>query len=317
MKSERALVVAGFVTITLVWGSTWLAIKIGLESVPPVFGVALRFTVAAGVLWLIQSFRGERLPWNRETLPMYLLLGASSFSIPFVLVYWGEQYVGSGLASILFATYPFVVAGFSHFLLPGERLTAWKLGGTVLGFAGIVVIFWTDLATGAGRIPGMAAIVLSTVLQGFSLVVVKKRGTGIPPVQLTLGGMTVSLAILWLMALAFEEFSAVRFDAAGVGSILYLGTFGSVLTFVVYYWLLRRVEALFLSLTALITPILAVVLGAIVLDEVLGSRVFAGAAMVLLGILAANGRDLLGRARRRGLRFFAPEPVRNQERKPE
>ncbi len=313
MKSERPLVIAGFVTISLVWGSTWLAIKVGLESISPVFGVAFRFTLAALVLAAILRFRGERLAVTRDTFRVFLVLGVSSFSLPFVLVYWGEQYVSSGLASILFATYPFVVATFSHLFLPGERLNAFKVAGTLLGFAGIIVIFWTDLSTGSSGFPGMLAIVLSTVLQGLSLVVVKRTANHIPPVQLTLGGMLVSIVILWAMAFGLEDASTLRFDAAGVGSILYLGTFGSVLTFVAYYWLLKRVEALFLSLTALITPILAVVLGAIFLDEILGSRVYAGASMVLLGILVANGQEFLAKAEARRLRFFAGRGTRPEK----
>ncbi len=305
MKSERPLVIAGLAAISIVWGSTWLAIKIGLESVTPVFGVAFRFTLAAMILAVILRVRGERLDFRKENLRVFAVLGLFSFSLPFVLVYWGEQYIGSGLASILFATYPFVVAIFSHFFLPGERLNAFKVGGTLLGFAGILVIFWTDLSTGTAGFPGMAAIVLSTVLQGFSLVVVKRTARHIPPVHLTLGGMLCSIVVLWIMAFTMEDFSALRFDSASIGSIIYLGTFGSVLTFVVYYWLLKRVEALFLSLTALITPILAVILGALLLDEVLNSRIYAGAAMVLLGIVVANGRDLLGRAEKHRLRFFA------------
>ena len=310
MKSERPFVIAGFIAISVVWGSTWLAIKIGLGSISPVFGVAIRFTLAALVLYVILRARGERLSFDRETLRVFLVLGVFSFSLPFVLVYWGEQYIGSGLASILFATYPFVVAIFSHLILPGEKLNPFKIAGTLIGFAGIVVIFWTDLSAGTAGYPGMAAIVLSTIFQGFSLVTVKRAGINIPPVQLTLGCMTVSVVVLWIMAFTLEDAAALRFDAAGIGSIVYLGTFGSVLTFVVYYWLLKRVEALFLSLTALITPILAVILGALFLDEILHGRIYAGAAMVLFGILVANGKDLLARAEKHRLRFFAGESPR-------
>lgn len=309
MRSERPLVVAGFVAISIIWGSTWLAIKIGLGSITPVFGVAIRFALAAAILAVILRLRGGRLVFDRTTTPVYLMLAIFSFSIPFVLVYWGEQYVSSGLASIIFATYPFVVALLSHFLLPGENLTPFKITGTLVGFAGILVIFWSDLSAGSGGYPGMIAIVLSTVLQGFSLVIVKKKGKHIPPVQMTLGGMVFGVVILFIMAFALEDFSLLRFDAAGVGSILYLGTLGSVVTFVAYYWLLKRVEALFLSLTALITPILAVILGALLLDEVLGGRVVLGAGMVLLGIVIANGRELVRKMKKHTLHFYATGPV--------
>jgi len=307
LKSERFLIVAGFAAISIVWGSTWLAIKVGLESITPVFGVALRFTLAAVILAVILRLRGGRLTFDRTTTPVYLTLGIFSFSFPFVLVYWGEQYVSSGLASILFGAYPFVVALLSHVLLPGERLTPYKVVGTLIGFSGVLVIFWNDLSAGTGEFPGMAAIILSTVLQGFSLVMVKKNGSHIPPVQMTLGGMVFAVAILYVMAFALEDIGALRFDAEGVGSIVYLGTFGTVVTFVTYYWLLKRVEALFLSLTALITPILAVVLGGLLLDEILGERVVMGAALVLAGIATANGRDLIVNARRHTLKFFAAD----------
>jgi drug/metabolite transporter (DMT)-like permease len=307
VKSERPLVVAGFIAISVVWGSTWLAIKIGLDSITPVFGVAIRFTLAAAILAVMLRLRGGRLIFDRTTTPVYLMLGIFSFSFPFVLVYWGEQYVSSGLASILFATYPFIVAILSHLLLPGETLNPFKVTGTLIGFAGVLVIFWSDLSSGTGGYPGMAAIILSTLLQGFSLVMVKKYAKQIPPVQMTLGGMVFAVAILNIMAFLLEDFSALRFDAAGVGSIVYLGTIGTVVTFVTYYWLLKRVEALFLSLTALITPILAVILGALFLDEVLGGRIVMGAGLVLFGIVTANGRDLFRKARQRTLHFFAGE----------
>ncbi|MHC4779576.1 MAG: DMT family transporter [Planctomycetota bacterium] len=317
MKSERLLVVAGFAAITLVWGSTWMVIKIGLSSITPVFGVGIRFAMAAVILAFIIRLRGERLRWDRATIPVFLVLGVSSFSIPFVLVYWGEQYIGSGLASILFATYPFVVAGCSHFFLPGEKLNLYKISGTILGFTGILLIFWSDIHPETSGLLGMGAVILSTFLQGFSLVVVKRYARDVPPLQLTLGGMIIAVALLAVMAFLLEDVTALRFDAAGIGSLLYLGTFGSVVTFATYYWLLQRVEALFLSLTALVTPILAVVLGTVFLDEVLNEEIYLGASLVLFGILIANGGDLLVQIRKHRLRFFSGASAGSNHSNPE
>lgn len=301
MKSEKLLIAGGFVAISIVWGSTWMAIKIGLQSISPLFGVGMRFALAVVVLWALVRLRGSRLPWDRSTVPIYVVLGVSSFSIPFALVYWGEQSISSGLASILFATYPFVVAVLSHFLLPGERLNAFKVAGTILGFCGILMIFWTDIHPEVSAYLGMGAIILSTFLQGFSLVVAKKYARHLQPMHITLGGMIVAVGVLAVLAFLLEDYRALRFDAAGVGSILYLGTFGSVVTFVTYYWLLQRVEALYLSLTALITPVLAVVLGAVFLAETLDPAIYTGASLVLFGILTANGREMIARLRRAGL----------------
>lgn len=310
MRSERVQVIAGFTLISIIWGSTWLGIKIGLESIPPFFGVAIRFTVAAIILYIIIRLRGERLQLDRHAVFLYCILALLSFSLPFALVYWGEQYISSGLASILFAVYPFVVAIGSHFFLPAEPLNVFKISGILLGFFGIVVIFLADLHTGDSSTAGMIAILISTVMQATSLVVMKKKGKDVDPIHLTFGGMTVGLIFSYGLAFIFEDVSQVHFDAKGIGTIVYLGTFGSVVTFVVYYWLLKRVEAIFLSLVSLVTPVLAVILGTIWLDETLAPRVFTGSAMVLTGILVANGKDIVVLAQRKGGRILST--IRNR-----
>jgi drug/metabolite transporter (DMT)-like permease len=293
MKSEKALIVFGFVLISIIWGSTWLAIKIGLESVSPFYGVAIRFSVAAVILFVLLRLRGEKLLFDRSSITLYITLALLSFSFPFALVYWGEQYIPSGLASILFAAYPFVVALGSHFFLPNEPLNPYKVSGIALGFIGVLIIFWSDIHLGSSGTLGMIAVLVSTLLQGTSLVIVKRQNHQMSAIAMSLGGMIFGVLILYALAFFFEDFSTVHFDGKGIGSILYLGTFGTVVTFVVYYWLLKRIEAVYLSLVSLVTPVLAVFLGTFWLGEKLESRVFSGAALVLLGILIANGKDLL------------------------
>jgi drug/metabolite transporter (DMT)-like permease len=304
MRSERFLMAAGFCLISIIWGSTWLFIKVGLESVPPFFAVAFRFTIAMVILAVIARVRGERLHFDRDSVTIYLTMAFLSFSIPFALVYWGEQYIGSGLASILFAIYPFVVAIGSHFFLPEEPLNPYKVVGIGLGFVGVLVIFWSDIHLGASATWGMAAVLTSTVLQGTSLVIVKRKAKHMSPTILSLGGMVFGVAILYAIAFTFEDVSQVHLDTVGLGSILYLSTFGTVVTFQTYYWLLKRIDAVYLSLVSLVTPILAVVLGTLVLGELLDSRIFAGAALVLAGILAANGKDLLRVVRRETTKYI-------------
>jgi drug/metabolite transporter (DMT)-like permease len=293
MKSERVLIVAGFVLISLIWGSTWLAIKIGLDSVPPLFAVAMRFALAMLILFVIIRVRGEQIPHDRTAIGSYLTLAILSFSFPFALVYWGEQYISSGLASILFAMYPLVVAIKSHFFLPAEKLNIYKVLGILLGFTGVVIIFWSDIRLGEMSMEGMIAVLASSLLQGTALVIIKRRSTHISPTALSFGGMIGAVIILFVLAFLFENISDVHLDGKGVGSILYLGTLGTVVTFLTYYWLLKRIEAVYLSLVALVTPVLAVILGALLLDEQLTSRVYGGAMLILAGILVTNGKDLM------------------------
>jgi drug/metabolite transporter (DMT)-like permease len=303
LKNERYFVAAGYAAIVIIWSTTWLAIRIGLNSVPPISGIVLRFALGCLVLFILMRVRGERLVLNRHTLWLYGVLGVFSYCIPFVLLYRGELVVSTGLSSILFAAYPFVVAVASHFMLSDERMNAYKIIGIVLGFAGLLVIFWNDLHMGSAEVPAMAGILLSATLQGVVLVIVKKYGKDIKPIGLTFGGMFAGVIVLAVMALAFEDVGSIKFDAAGIGSIIYLAMFGNVVAFVVYYWLLKRVEAVYLSLNSFITPIFAVVLGVLVLHEVFSPRIFMGAALVLAGILVTNGKDIQDIAQKRIKRF--------------
>ncbi|HUL43204.1 MAG TPA: EamA family transporter [Bacteroidota bacterium] len=292
MRAEKFLVFAGFVLITVIWGSTWLGIKIGLESVPPFFGVALRFTLAGTVLLLITLLRGVPMKHHRENFLLYLSLGFLSFGLPYELVYWGEARIPSGLTSILFAFYPFVVAIFSHLFLRNERLNIYKISGIVLGILGIIIIFWSDLRFEGDSMGGMIAILLSTFLQGISLIIVKRIGKHVDPLTMNCGGIWAGIPLMYVLAFAFEDFHAVHLDRQGVLAILYLAIVGTVIAFGVFYWLLKRVEAVYLALSSLVTPILAVILGTIFLDEQLSPNVFWGAALVLMGILVTNGKDL-------------------------
>lgn len=298
MKNERLLIWLGFMVISIVWGSTWLVIKIGLQSISPLLGAGLRFSVASAVLLLIIKFRRLSIPFNPEARKVYLALGLLSFGIPFGLVYWGQQFIPSSLSSILFAAYPFWVAVFSHLMLREERLDIYKIVGVTVGFLGLVVIFAGDLHWSEnGSLLGAAAVVCSTVLQAYSLVLIKKYGKPINPFVMNFVGMSVGCLILLGLGLFLEADRPINWNGSAIGSILYLGIVGSVLAFGTYFWLLKRIEAVYLSLTSFINPVVAVILGAIVLGEALNPAVFAGATLVLIGILAANGRYMHAKIR--------------------
>ena len=297
MKREKLLIVLGFCLISILWGSTWLAIKIGLYSVPPLYGVALRFTVAVVLLLVVVLVGRVKIPTDPNALTLYLALGIFSFSIPYALVYIGEQYISSGLASIVFCAYPLVVGVFSQAFLPGEPLNLQKVIGIVLGFLGILYIFWSDVIAGGTNALGMGIVFTSTILQAYALIIAKKRGTNIDSKAMTFGGMLVGLVFMYAMAWTFEDFARVRFDSKAIGSILYLSSFGTVITFVTYYWLMKKIEAVYLSLSSFVTPIIAVILGAVVLRETVSPRLLPGAGVVLIGILITNSREIVTRSR--------------------
>lgn len=290
--NERWRVVLAYFLVCSIWGSTWLAIKIGLETVPPMLSSGLRFVVAGSVLYPMIKFRGVTIPQTGEARKIYLLIALTAFSVPYGLVYWGEQFIPSGLTSLLFAVYPFCVALFSQLFLPSEKMTSWKTFGIIIGFLGILIIFSNDLYTSnKDALWGMGAVVLSAVLQAYSVILIKKFHKAIDPMVTTFVPILYSAFILFAASIFFENYAGVHFSTATILSIFYLGIFGTVVTFVSYFWLLKRVEAVILSLTSFITPVIAVILGIIVLSEKLSSRVLIGAVIVLAGILIANGNE--------------------------
>ena len=296
MTGERLRIWAGFIVVSTVWGSTWLVIKIGLETAPPFLSCGLRFVIASLILLAIVRVRKLPIPRFEAAKRVYLSMGIFSFGIPFALVYWGEQFIPSALGSILFATFPFWVALFSHFFLRAEPIDRYKAAGIVLGFAGIVLVFWGDINL-ANPLAGisMAGIVLATILQAYVLIVVKKHAQTISPFVMNLLGMSIGALCLLLLSVLTESWGSIRWTVSGVASIIYLAIFGSVVAFVTYYWLLKRVQVLYLSFTSFINPIIAVILGAVVLGETLRPSAAVGASAVLLGILVANGKSFYGK----------------------
>lgn len=208
------------------------------------------------------------------------------------MVYWAEQYVPSGLAAILFATFPLLVAVLAHFALPDERLTRRSVGGVLVGFLGVAVIFSEDLhELGSPMVATASAVFLiSPVVSAIANVAVKKWGSGIHPVSLTAVPMGMAGAIVGAAALALERDREIRFDGVSVGALLYLAILGSAFTFTVYYWLMSHVPATRLSLITYAIPVVAVVVGAVFLDEPLTERILAGAALVVLGVALAVAR---------------------------
>ncbi len=283
-----------YVALCIVWGSTWVAIRYGLESLPPIFSVGVRFVLASFFIWILMKLKNISVQKDKISIRLYLLMGFFSFVIPFGLVYWGLQFVPSGMSSVLFAVFPFVVVIFSYIRLPSETIGFYKIFGTILGFSGIVIIF-SDSFEGdfTDYIFGMIAIVVSGAMQAWIAVSIKKFGQHLHPLSMNFIPMLIAAVCMMIIAYLFEDLSKVRFDQNAVISLLYLSVFGSVVTFTSYYWLIKRLNLVILSLMAFITPIVALILGFLFYQEELSTRHFIGSAFVLTGVFWANLGNLL------------------------
>jgi drug/metabolite transporter (DMT)-like permease len=275
-----------FLLLTLIWGTTWAAIRLGLEGIPPLTGVALRFAIAGTLLLVLMAPLGVRFVWTREELGLWAVNGLFSFSASYTIVYWAEQHIPSGLTAVLFATYPLMVALIAHFALPGERLRLGAGSGVLLGFIGVAVIFSDDLRLLGGAHVREAALVmlLSPLVSAVATVAVKRWGGGLHPLSLTAVPMLLTALVVGALAFAFERQVPLVLDLRSVGALLYLSICGSAVTFTVYYWMLSHAPATQVSLIAYTIPIVAVIVGALLFREPVRPRVVLGGALVLVGV---------------------------------
>lgn len=277
--------------LTLVWGTTWSAITISLRGVPPFTGVAVRFVIAA--LILLAYARVMEIPLaaaSRRHRRLRVLHAALTFCASYGLVFWSEQWVPSGLASVLFATFPLLVAILAHFALPGERMTAPALTGTVLGFAGIAVIFAEDFELLGGSAVAAASLVmlLSPLVAAVVSVAVKRWGSGMHPVPFNAVAMAMAAVFMGAFAAAVERHRPVTLDAAPVVALLYMAVVGTAITFPLYFWLLEHMEARQVALIGYGTPVVALLIGAGFMSEPTTARTWVGSAMVVVGVAVAS-----------------------------
>ena len=269
-----------------IWGSTWLFIKLGLADLPPFTFASIRFIIASAIVFSIIRIRGIELPRARSDWLLLAVTGILSFGFNYGLVFWGEQYITSGLAALLQATTPAFGLVFAHFNLPGERLSWTRIGGVVLGVCGVAVVFSNQLAV-AGRqaLAGCVALLLSSIFVAYSNVLVKKHGKKLNPAIMTAGQMLFGLLLLLAASVTLEG-NPLRYHwtPMAVIALLYLAIVGSVIAFLLYYWLILNMDVTKSMLIALVTPVVAVILGMIVLNEEFGWRTLAGGAMIILGI---------------------------------
>lgn len=298
--------VAIFALLTLIWGTTWAAIRVTLEAIPPMTGVAVRFLFAGALLFALARVRGVPLGRSRVEQRLWWLNGLTTFAGSYGIVYWSEQTVPSGLASVLFATFPLFVGILAHFALPAERLTARRAAALLVGFTGVGVLFSEDFSRlGASDIRGAALVfLLAPLVSAIGSVGLKRWGGGIPPLSMAAVPMLIGGASLGLLAAAFERDLAVRWSAGPWLATLYLALAGSALTFTLYFRLLARRSVVASSLISFTVPVVAVLVGWLAFREPFTWRLAAGTGLILAGVGFA-----LTRSRRTPLEQPAGEPA--------
>jgi drug/metabolite transporter (DMT)-like permease len=278
------MVVALYALICLIWGSTWVAIKVGLSGVPPFLAAGLRFLLSAAIVGAVLTVRRRRLTLTRDDKICVLSLGVLIFWLDYAAVDWAEVYISSGLTAVLFSTMPLITALLSAFWTLSETLSARKIAGIVVGVAGTVLLFWPQERLGVMQALGMLSTLVGSLCAAINLVVMKKHGQHSDPFVLNFLGMGLGAVCLLLMSAGLERHAAVVWTRSNVLALFYLSLFGSVIAFSAYYYLIKRMDATIVSLTTLIIPIVALALGRAFLDETVTPAAVVGIITILFGV---------------------------------
>ena len=285
MTSARG--VALYTLLCIIWGSTWLVIKVGYGGLGPFNVASLRFFLAGLILVPLVPLLGAR--WARGTAEWALVVwvGLVLFAADYGLIYWGEQFLDSGLTAILFATLPIISITFAHFYLPGDRLTVRKVAGALLALAGVAALFGDRLRLDASAAVPMLAVVGSTVCASAASVATKRHGSALHPAALNAPAMLIgAVALLAASAIAGEGFRIPR-DATTWSAIAYLAIVGSVVTFLGFFSLLKTWSITSLSFISVFTPAIALGLGVVLLDERVTWLTVFGGGLILAGVVIA------------------------------
>jgi drug/metabolite transporter (DMT)-like permease len=271
----------------LIWGSTWMMIKIGLRGAPPLTSIAVRMTIASTIVAVILALARIRLPRDARFVGLGVFVGVFQVILPYTFVYYGEQRIPSGVAAVLYATFPLLVAVLARLWL-STPLTARKLAGVAAGIVGVVVIFSDNLRLGNNQAAGTAMVMGSVAASAIGSVGTKKWGHGDHPIASLLIPFVTSAVVISVLALVVESPLTLAFSRTTWATIFYLAAVGSVGAFACFFYVLQRLDVTVVSYQTFVIPIVAVLLGGIFLGETVSIRVALGAALILAGISLAT-----------------------------
>ena len=290
-----------FASVAMIWGTTWVAIKLSLQGYPPVTGAMLRFVFAIAMLGLYARVTRLSLALPRHAIVWVAITAILVYVIDYGLVYWGEQYLSAGVTAILFAVVPLATTLGSAFAFRTERFRVRQLAGIFVGFLGIVAVFLDPLvATGFSVKVTLAAvaIVVAAMAAAFNIVIAKRHLMLVGAVPLTFHQMLWGTLGLGIISAITGEWRNVHYSLGATLAVLYLGLAGSAAAFVMYYSLLRTMRASALSTISYVTPLVAVFSGWMVLNESISLRVASGVAAVCVGLATIECDGLMAILRR-------------------
>jgi drug/metabolite transporter (DMT)-like permease len=286
----KARIRFAYFSCCILWGSTWMAIKIGLRDLPPLFFAGARMLLAAAILLPFAWRAGLRLQ-SRERLEKTAWIGLLQIGIPYALMFAAQQWLPSALTAVLFATFPVWLVLAARLLLHDQPLTPRKLTACALGVAGVLVLQLPalraqDLSPLAPV--GGALVIAAAIVAAFANVYVRKELQAQAPMVITFVQVFTGALFLVILSLLLERGRPAAFTLPATAVLVYLAVFGTAVTYLCLFWLIPRVPMAAIGAIPLLDTTVAVTLGALVLRERIGWPLLAGGALVLTAVALAN-----------------------------
>jgi drug/metabolite transporter (DMT)-like permease len=284
MSSTRRAYFA-WAAVCLIWGTTYLAIRIALETVPPFLMGAWRWIVAGTLIIAVLAARGERLPplrlWKSLALLGVLLIGCGNGG-----VVWAERTVPSGLTAVLVAMSPFWMVGIEALMPDGDSLTLRRVAGLLIGFTGIVILVWPELEVAGARgfMTGVIAAQIACLGWAIGSTYARRHGRDENVLATAAFEMLFGGVVMLGVGLARHEQAALSFNVRTAAALAYLTFVGAVAGFSAYAYALKHLPLATVSLYAYVNPVIAVILGTLILSEPLNARLGIAAGIVLAGM---------------------------------
>lgn len=278
---------AAYFGIVLIWSTTPLAIQWSSDGVGFLFAVTARMTIAVVVCFLLIKLLRVSFPWDKDARWTYMVSGLGLYAA-MLSVYWAAQYIPSGLVSVVYGLLPLVTSVIAALWFKESSFQLTQLLGIGLGIFGLIIVFDPRVELELATLLGVSGVLLSTVLHSFSMLGIKRKGNHVPALSVTTGGLMVAVPLYLLTYVLFADDWPTGFTLQNISAILYLSIIGSVLGFVLFYYVLKKLSADVIALITLITPVCALLLGYFFNNEALSLQILSGTLLILFGLAIHN-----------------------------
>ena len=288
MNYQRWRLITAFAVVYIVWGSTYLAIRIGVADMPPAFLAGARNTLAGVLLMAFAWWRTGMSPWRSPDWAVAVPVGLAMIAVANGFTTWGEVWVPSNQAALISVCSALWTAWFGTFGARGHSLSGRAKLGLAIGFVGAVLLFVPGHGFSVEHLGAQCIILIATLSWAGGAMWGRAKNPSTPPLMLASMHMLTGGVVLLVAGFVTGQSAALHWSAGGVGAVVYLAIFGSCLSYTTYIWLIREVTPDKLATIAYVNPLVAVILGWLVLGETLNTWQFLGMVVLLFGVLLIN-----------------------------